>query len=69
MSTEPRSVLAGTLDGNLQADFGKVAAANQKLDLRGVMVVTHDGGRITSTADYWDMGTFQRQMSTSGSAS
>jgi steroid delta-isomerase-like uncharacterized protein len=54
------------LRGTLQSDFGKISACGQELDLRGVIVFTHDGGRITSTADYWDMHTFQRQMNSSG---
>jgi steroid delta-isomerase-like uncharacterized protein len=50
------------LTGTLQADFGPIQAQGQPLDLRGVQVLTHDGGRITRTDDYWDMQTFQREM-------
>jgi steroid delta-isomerase-like uncharacterized protein len=56
------------LTGTLRADFGKIAASEQQLDLRGVMVFTHDGRKIISTSDYWDMQTFQRQMKEPGLA-
>jgi hypothetical protein len=32
------------------------------------MVFTHDGRKIISTSDYWDMQTFQRQMKEPGLA-
>jgi steroid delta-isomerase-like uncharacterized protein len=56
------------LTGTLQADFGRIAARGQALDLRGVQVLTHDGRKITSTSDYWDLQTFQTQMSNPDSA-
>ena len=56
------------LTGTLQADFGPFPAQGQILDLRGVMVLIHDGNQIASTSDYWDMQTFQRQMSAPGLA-
>ena len=56
------------LTGTLQPDLGPISGCGQELDLRGVMAFTHDGGQITSTRDDWDLHTFQRQMSNSGTA-
>ncbi len=54
------------LTGTLQADFGPIPALGQQLDLRGVMVLIHEGSQIASTSDYWDLQTFQGQMSATG---
>lgn len=57
-----RSVAWYTLDAVLRNDFGPFRAPGQRLSLRGVQVVTHDGGLIVRSSDYWDMATFRRQM-------
>jgi steroid delta-isomerase-like uncharacterized protein len=38
-------------------------AERQPISLRGVQVVTVEGGLIRHSEDYWDAATFQRQLS------
>jgi steroid delta-isomerase-like uncharacterized protein len=50
------------LTGTLQARLGPFASNGQKLEIRGVHVFAFDGDAIRRTEDYWDSGTFGRQM-------
>lgn len=58
-----QAVVPYRLTGTLQAQLGPYPALGQRLDLRGVHVVSiDDEGRIVRSADYWDGATFRRQM-------
>jgi steroid delta-isomerase-like uncharacterized protein len=52
------------LTGTLSAPLGPFVPTGQRLDIEGVMVACVDDERslIAWTADYWDAGTFARQM-------
>jgi len=56
------AAVAYRLTGTLQAPLGPFEPAGQKLDLRGVHVFRFGDGGIAATDDYWDSGTFGRQM-------
>jgi steroid delta-isomerase-like uncharacterized protein len=50
------------LTGTLHAPMGPVVPRGQRLDLRGVHVLSTRDGWIMSSEDYWDAMTFQSQM-------
>jgi steroid delta-isomerase-like uncharacterized protein len=50
------------MSGTLQAKLGPFQPAGQRLTLRGIHVVIADGHEIAATLDYWDSGTFFKQM-------
>ena len=52
------------LSATLQSPMGPIAAQRQKIALRGVHVLRVSGDRIQRSEDYWDAGTFQRQLNT-----
>lgn len=52
------------LTGTLQQDMGPFRAVGQRLELAGVHVLETSSGRIERSQDFWDGGTFQRQMNT-----
>lgn len=62
IAADHRAAISYTLVGSLRADFGPYAAAGQRLELPGVLIVHRDGDRISHSADYWDSATFARQM-------
>jgi steroid delta-isomerase-like uncharacterized protein len=51
-------VLTGTLHGHL----GPFEPSGQRLELRGVHVIRAPDGLIKRCEDYWDAGSFGRQM-------
>lgn len=51
-----------TLRGTLRSRFGTFEPREQHLELRGVHVLELAGGTIARTYDYWDAGTFGKQM-------
>jgi steroid delta-isomerase-like uncharacterized protein len=64
-----RTIVAGDqaavpylLTGTLRQQMGPFEPAGQRLELSGVHLFTLSGGAIESTQDYWDSGTFARQM-------
>lgn len=67
---ERRAVIIGdgeaavtyTLTGTLQGHLGPFEPNGQRLELRGVHVIHAPGGRIELCEDYWDTGSFERQM-------
>ena len=72
---EPRSQIAGAdadgqvavpyiLSATLQSAMGPVAARGQRISLRGIHVLHMADGLIQRSEDYWDAGTFQRQLNT-----
>jgi steroid delta-isomerase-like uncharacterized protein len=56
------AAVAYRLTGTLQAQLGPFEPNGQKLDLRGVHVFRFGADGIVATEDYWDSGTFGRQM-------
>jgi steroid delta-isomerase-like uncharacterized protein len=48
--------------GTLQRDLWSFNAFGQQLELAGVLVLHCRNGLITRSEDYWDAGTFRRQM-------
>jgi steroid delta-isomerase-like uncharacterized protein len=50
------------LTGTLQRDLWSFTAFGQQLELGGVLVLHCINGLITRSEDYWDAGTFRRQM-------
>ncbi|RBY78771.1 hypothetical protein DQ238_11980 [Geodermatophilus sp. TF02-6] len=50
------------LTGTLQRDMGPIRATGQRLELPGVHVLETDSRLITRSQDFWDSGTFQRQV-------
>jgi steroid delta-isomerase-like uncharacterized protein len=48
--------------GSLQQDLWSFDAAGQRLELAGVLVLHCADGLIHRSEDYWDAGTFRRQM-------
>ena len=52
------------LTGTLQQDMGPFRASGQRLELPCVHVLETSSGRIERSQDFWDGGTFQRQMNT-----
>jgi predicted ester cyclase len=54
------------LTGTLQAPFGPFEPAGQRLELAGVHVVHARDGAIAVCDDYWDAGTFGRQLRPAG---
>lgn len=52
------------LTGTLQTDMGPFRAAGQRLELRGVHVLETAAGLIERSQDFWDSGTFRRQIDT-----
>jgi steroid delta-isomerase-like uncharacterized protein len=48
--------------GTLQQDLWFFTAAGQQLELGGVLVLQCTDGLISQSEDYWDAGTFRRQM-------
>jgi predicted ester cyclase len=50
------------LTGTLQAPFGPFEPVGQRLALAGVHVVHARDGAIAVCDDYWDAGTFSRQL-------
>ncbi len=67
---EPRRTIADgdstaveyLMTGTLQAQLGPFRPAGQQLSLRGVHVVVADREEIATTLDYWDSGSFFKQM-------
>jgi steroid delta-isomerase-like uncharacterized protein len=67
---EPDAVIAAddgvaipyVLTGSLQAPLGPFAAQGQRVEFRGVHVLRVSDGEIVESCDYWDSGTFGRQM-------
>jgi steroid delta-isomerase-like uncharacterized protein len=57
-----RTAVAYRLTGTLSGPLGGLTPRGQRLDLRGVHVITSDERRIVSVEDYWDAGTFGAQM-------
>jgi steroid delta-isomerase-like uncharacterized protein len=56
------SAVTYLLTGTLQEQLGPFEAAGQTLELRGVHVFEINEGAVALTEDYWDSGTFGRQM-------
>jgi steroid delta-isomerase-like uncharacterized protein len=56
------AAIAYRLTGRLAAPLGPYRTPGQVLDLEGTFLIETAGGRITSSADYWDAATFGRQM-------
>lgn len=56
------AVATYTLTGTLQQQLGPFSPAGQKVEIQGAMVLALDGDQIAWSADYWDGGTFARQM-------
>lgn len=50
------------LSASLQSAMGPLVARGQKIRLRGVHVLHVKDELIQRTEDYWDAGTFQRQI-------
>ena len=50
------------MTGTLQRDLWSFNAFGQQLELRGVLVLHCVNGLIRRSEDYWDAGTFRRQM-------
>jgi steroid delta-isomerase-like uncharacterized protein len=48
--------------GSLQQDLWSFSGLGQRLELRGVLVLHCADGLIQRSEDYWDAGTFRRQM-------
>lgn len=59
-----RAAVAYVLTGTLQAALGPFDPRNQQLRLDGVHLFETSPSGIVETADYWDSGTFGRQMKT-----
>ncbi len=57
-----RAAVAYVLTGTLQGRLGPFEPSGQRLELRGVHVVAASAGAIALCEDYWDAGTFGRQM-------
>lgn len=55
--------VAYELTGTLRAQLGPFAPDGQRLELRGVHLLTVGVDGIESLEDYWDAATFGRQMS------
>jgi steroid delta-isomerase-like uncharacterized protein len=51
-----------TLNGTLRSRFGPFEPRGQQLQLRGVHVLKLAGSAIARSSDYWDAGTFGKQM-------
>jgi ketosteroid isomerase-like protein len=60
--SDSEAAVTYVLTGTLQQRLGPFEPQGQKLELRGVHVFEVDGGLIRQTEDYWDTGTFGRQM-------
>ena len=58
------AAVAYLLTGTLQGRLGPFEPAGQRLELRGVHVLKAKAGAIDLCEDYWDAGTFGRQMRT-----
>ena len=56
------------LTGSLHQDMWSFEARGQRLELAGVHVIECKDGQIVKSEDYWDAGTFQRQMNTTTDA-
>lgn len=54
------------LTATLQQDMGPFHAVGQRLELDGVHVLETAAGFITRSQDFWDGGTFHRQMTIAG---
>ena len=50
------------LTGTLHKDLWSFTARAQQVELPGVHVFEYADGLITGSQDYWDAGTFRRQM-------
>jgi len=50
------------LHATLQKDLGSIAASGQRLSLPGVFAITVQAGLIVASRDYWDYGTFKKQL-------
>lgn len=59
---EGEAAVTYVLTGTLQQQLGPFEPAGQALELRGVHVFALADGAIAATEDYWDGGTFGRQM-------
>lgn len=57
-----RAAVAYVLTGTLQAPLGPFEPNRQQLRLDGVHLFQTSQSGISETADYWDSGTFARQM-------
>lgn len=57
-----RAAVTYILTGTLRSVFGPFQPAGQRLELRGVHVIDVGPGGIELCEDYWDSGTFGRQM-------
>jgi steroid delta-isomerase-like uncharacterized protein len=56
------------LTGTLQSAFGGFEPHGQALDLPGVLWLELSAGAIAHSVDFWDSGSFTRQMRTNHSA-
>lgn len=56
------AAVAYVLTGTLSARLGPFSPNGQRLELEGVHLVEVGDGLIRATVDYWDTGTFARQM-------
>jgi steroid delta-isomerase-like uncharacterized protein len=57
-----REAVPYRLTGTLAEPLGGFLGRGQRLDLRGVHIISYVGDRIRSSEDYWDVETFRRQM-------
>lgn len=55
--------IAYLLRGTLAAPMGPFRSVGAKLELEGLHLLEISGERIAASSDYWDSGTFARQMS------
>lgn len=59
---DDRAAVAYVLTGTLHAQLGPFEPHDQRLRLDGLHLFQTSPSGIVSTADYWDSGTFARQM-------
>lgn len=64
--TKTGAAIAYTLTGSLQRQLCPFGAHRRRLELRGVHVLRLSGLKIAESRDYWDSGTFARQMRVDG---
>lgn len=61
-TAEQRAFGQYVVAGSLQQDLWSFNGLGQRLELPGVLVLHCTGGLIQRSEDYWDAGTFRRQM-------
>jgi steroid delta-isomerase-like uncharacterized protein len=57
-----RAAVAWQVTGTQKGDMPGMPASNKSVNLPGVTLIECEGGKITHTADYWDMATNMRQL-------